>query len=139
MAVGLMPDTSVRTFAALLDGTAVMTRVDAATLAKATWRSALARLLESPNVFGMVAVAILVDLSAGLADFLAPDSTKDCFGRDNPVNTVLTLIILSVFIVELFAHMVALGRFFWVPFKSCRWNYFEVSSTACSTRVNVFQ
>jgi hypothetical protein len=127
LAMGLMPDGSVRTFAALLNGSAVMTRVEAATLTKATWRSEMARILDSPNAFGMVAIAILVDLSAGMADFFAPENTKDCFGRDNPLNTIITLTVLSIFTIELAARMVALGRFFWIPLNSCRWNYFEVS------------
>ena len=34
--------------------------------------------------------------------------------------------VLSVFVMELVARMIALGRLFWVPFRDCRWNYFEV-------------
>lgn len=126
LAVGVMPDGSARTFAGLGDGTATMMLVRATTLTKASWRSDLAQALDSPNAFAVIAVAILLDLSAGLADFAAADSTKDCFGRDNPINTLITLCVLSVFTVELLARVLAQGRLFWVPFETCRWNYFEV-------------
>ena len=128
LVVGKMQDATTRTFAAMADGTAVMTLVKATTLAKHTWHADLAAALDSPNVFGVIAIAILLDLSAGLADFAEPDDTKDCFGRDNPINTIITLAVLSIFAIELLARMVAHGHFFWVPIKACGWNYFEVSS-----------
>ncbi len=36
--------------------------------------------------------------------------------------------VLSVFVLELLARIIALGSLFWVPFRDCRWNYFEVMS-----------
>ena len=134
LAVGVMPDGSARTFAGLGDGTAVMMLVRATTLTKASWRAGLARALDSPNAFAVIAVAILLDLSAGLADFAAPENTKDCFGRDNPINTLITLSVLAVFTAELAARVVARGRLFWTPFAECRWNYFEVPSRAVYRR-----
>ncbi len=86
-----MADGSARTFAALGDGTAVMMRVRAATLTATSWRASLAAALDSPNAFAVIAVAILLDLSAGLAEFAVPENAKDCFGRDNPINTLITV------------------------------------------------